>query len=58
MKPDAVFGLWSNDLPDDTFTQRLTDVFSSASAELVTFHNPLQNKDFTQTVYLAQIPAT
>lgn len=58
MKPGAVFGLWSNDLPDDAFTQRLTDIFSTASAELVTFHNPLQNKDFTQTVYLAKMPAS
>lgn len=57
MKPGAVFGLWSNDLPDETFTQRLADIFSTASAELVTFHNPLQDKDFTQTVYLAQTPA-
>lgn len=56
MKPGAVFGLWSNDLPDDAFTQRLSEIFCSASAELVTFHNPLQNKDFTQTVYLAQMP--
>ncbi|MEP0521851.1 MAG: spermidine synthase [Hyphomicrobiales bacterium] len=55
MKPGAVFGLWSNDRPDDAFTQRLNKIFSTAVAELVIFHNPLQNKDFTQTVYLAQM---
>lgn len=55
LKPGGVFGLWSNERPDDAFTQRLKDVFAHARAELVTFHNPLQNNTFTQTVYLATI---
>ncbi len=54
LKPRGVFGLWSNDLPDETFTARLADVFSEARAERVTFDNPLQDREFTQTVYLAQ----
>ncbi|WP_306260330.1 spermidine synthase [Pararhizobium sp. IMCC21322] len=54
LKPGGVFGLWSNDLPDDGFTARLAGIFDSASAETVSFFNPLQNKDFVQTVYLAQ----
>lgn len=54
LKPGGVFGLWSNDLPDDAFTARLAGIFDSASAETVSFFNPLQNKDFVQTVYLAQ----
>lgn len=54
LRPGGVFGLWSNDEPDDVFTQRLAGVFAKARAERVTFYNPLQNKDFTQTVYLAQ----
>ncbi len=54
LKPSGVFGLWSNDLPDDKFTVRLSEVFSEARAKTVTFHNPLQNNDFTQTVYLAR----
>jgi hypothetical protein len=53
LRPDGVFGLWSNDVPDDAFTARLADVFRSARAEAVTFDNPLQGKPFTQTVYLA-----
>jgi spermidine synthase len=53
LRPGGVFGLWSNDRPDDNFTARLTRVFARAHAELVTFHNPLQEKPFTQTVYLA-----
>jgi spermidine synthase len=54
LRPGGVFGLWSNDLPDDAFTARLAGIFEKARAEPVTFHNPLQDKPFTQTVYLAQ----
>jgi hypothetical protein len=32
----------------------MTQVFAEAWAEPVTFHNPLQNRPFTQTVYLAR----
>jgi spermidine synthase len=54
LHPGGVFGLWSNELPDDAFTARLGRVFAEARAEPVTFHNPLQDRPFTQTVYLAQ----
>lgn len=57
LRPGGVFGLWSNELPDDAFTQRLAEVFDTARAELVTFHNPLQDNEFTQTVYLARTAA-
>ena len=53
LRPGGVFGLWSNERPDDNFTARLAQVFANARAEPVTFHNPLQDKPFTQTVYLA-----
>jgi len=52
--PGGVFGLWSNDREDTNFTARLGSVFHEAWAEPVTFHNPLQERDFTQTVYLAR----
>ncbi len=54
LKPGGIFGLWSNDAPDPSFTERLEKVFDKAWAEPVTFHNPLQNRDFTQTVYLGR----
>lgn len=53
LKPGGVFGLWSNERPDAAFTARLARVFADARAEPVTFHNPLQDRPFTQTVYLA-----
>ena len=52
LKPGGVFGLWSNDQPDAEFTARLASVFATSRAAPVTFHNPLQERDFTQTVYL------
>jgi spermidine synthase len=54
LRSGGVFGLWSNALPDDAFTARLRDCFAQARAEAVTFHNPLQDRPFTQTVYLAR----
>ena len=53
LSPGGVFGLWSNDLSDPAFTARLGRIFANARAEPVTFHNPLQDRPFTQTVYLA-----
>ena len=57
LKPGGVFGLWSNERPDPAFSERLETVFGSARAEPLTFHNPLQGRDYTQTVYLARTPA-
>jgi spermidine synthase len=57
LKPGGIFGLWSNDRPDPAFTDRLAGVFAEAWAEPVTFHNPLQDRPFTQTVYLARTAA-
>ncbi|WP_245409330.1 spermidine synthase [Methyloceanibacter sp. wino2] len=54
LRPGGVFGLWSDALPDDTFLARLDSVFVETRAEPVTFHNPLQDRPFTQTVYLAR----
>ncbi|HUG63076.1 MAG TPA: spermidine synthase [Methylomirabilota bacterium] len=54
IRPGGVFALWSNALPDDAFTARLLTAFPEARGEPVTFHNPLQNRPFTQTVYVAR----
>src|SRR6266849_3198492 len=47
LQPGGVFGLWSNELPDEAFTEQLSTVFAAARAERVTFHNPLQNREST-----------
>lgn len=54
LKPGGIFALWSDALTDDAFTARLAQVFAQAWAEPVTFHNPLTDKPFTQTVYLGR----
>lgn len=54
LRPGGVFGLWSNEMPDAAFTRLLREVFQEARAETVTFPNPLQDKAFTQTIYLAR----
>lgn len=54
LKPGGIFGLWSNDPADQRFIDRLAQAFPQAWAEPVTFHNPLTDRPFTQTVYLAR----
>jgi spermidine synthase len=56
LHPGGVFGLWSNDPPDEQFTATLTGVFGTAVARVITFDNPLQRRPSTNTVYLAQLP--
>lgn len=54
LRPGGVFGLWSNDPPDDAFTATLAEVFADARAEVVAFDNPLQRRQSTNTVYVAR----
>jgi len=54
LKPRGVMGLWSDVLPDEKFLQRLSEVFDEAWAEPVSFYNPLQDNNYTQTIYLAR----
>jgi hypothetical protein len=49
----GVFALWSNDPPDDAYLGILAEVFTNVAAEVVTFPNPLQGRDATNTVYVA-----
>jgi spermidine synthase len=56
LKPGGIFALWSDALPDDEFCERLSGVFNNAWVEPVTFFNPLMERDFTQSVYLAMGP--
>jgi hypothetical protein len=53
--PGGVFGLWSNDPPDEGVTARLADALGTARAEVVAFDNPLQGRPATNTVYLAVV---
>lgn len=52
--PGGVFALWSNEPPDEEFTAALAQSFAEAKAEVVTFDNPLQERESANTVYLAR----
>jgi len=54
LHPGGVMGLWSDAGSDAAFIDRLGEVFDQAWAEPVEFHNPLQDRPFVQTVYLAK----
>ena len=54
LHPGGAFALWSNDPPDDAFRGVLAGVFDAAVAHVVTFPNPLQDRDAANTVYVAR----
>lgn len=54
LHPEGVFALWSDDPPDDDFMSVLTGVFPAASAEVVSFPNPLTGGESANTVYVAR----
>ena len=55
LHPGGVFALWSNDPPDQDFLATLASVFTTSEANVVSFHNPLQNREATNTVYVATV---
>ena len=54
LHPGGVFALWSNDPPDADFEAVLAEVFAAAQAHVVSFPNPLQGRESTNTVYVAR----
>jgi spermidine synthase len=54
LHPGGAFALWSNDPPDEVYLAVLAEVFAAAEAEIVSFPNPLQQRDATNTVYVAR----
>ena len=53
LRSNGVFGLWSNDPPDDDFVALLESTFESVDSHIVSFDNPYTDKQSTNTVYLA-----
>ena len=52
LNPGGVFALWSNDPPDREFGSVLAGAFATSAAHVVTFDNPLQHRDASNTVYI------
>jgi hypothetical protein len=54
LRPGGVFTLWSNDPPDEAYQAALADGFATVRADVVSFANPLQDRESTNTVYVAR----
>jgi spermidine synthase len=52
LHPGGVFALWSNDPPDEAFKTALASAFATSEAHVVSFGNPLQDRDASNTVYI------
>ena len=50
----GVFGLWSDDPPDEPFLAGLREVFATAEAHVVPFANPLTGGASANTIYVAR----
>ena len=53
LHPGGVFGLWSDDPPDDEFVAVVSEVFATCDAHVVSFANPLTGGESANTVYVA-----
>jgi spermidine synthase len=58
LHPGGVFTLWSNDPPDEGYLALLAGTFVGVRAEVVSFYNPLQEREATNTVYVAKTAST
>src|SRR5438874_4762002 len=52
--PSGVFAMWSDDPPDEQFFHALDYAFAEVRAHVVTFPNPLEERDCASTVYVAR----
>jgi len=52
--PGGIFALWSDDAPDEVFLNHLGEVFEKPQAHVVSFFNPLLERDSCSTVYVAR----
>ena len=48
----GVFALWSNEPPDEEFGMVLAGAFATSAAHVVSFDNPLQHRDASNTIYI------
>ena len=52
--PGGVFGLWSNDPPDEGFERELSEVFGTSDAQVVTFDSSDERRPATNTIYIGR----
>lgn len=51
----GVFGLWSNDLPDQNFVDLLNTVFATTETHIVEFSNPYSGQTSKNSVYISTV---
>lgn len=52
LKPQGVFAMWSQNLPEDSFEALLKTVFDRVESHVVSFYNPFQGGESTNSVYV------
>jgi spermidine synthase len=52
LKPGGVFAMWSQNLPDANFEALLKTVFMQVDSQVISFYNPFQNNESTNSVYV------
>ncbi len=52
LKPGGVFAMWSQNLPEERFETLLKTVFDKVDSHVVSFYNPFQRGDATNSVYV------
>ena len=52
LKPKGVFAMWSQNLPEENFEALLKTVFEHVESHVVSFYNPFQNCESTNSVYV------
>ncbi len=55
LRPGGVFGLWSDDPPDEPFLDEMRVVFADVRAHSVAFGNPYTGGTSANTVYVGQL---
>jgi spermidine synthase len=56
LTPTGIFAMWSDDPPEASFTSALQEVFTSVTSHIITFPNPILEKNSASTVYIAHNP--
>lgn len=52
LNPGGVFAMWSQNLPEENFEALLKTVFDVVESHVVSFFNPMQNREATNSVYV------
>ncbi len=55
LKPGGVFALWADGFPEESFTNKLDNVFESAESHTIEFENPITGGSSEGAVYVARV---